>query len=367
MAKNRKMLLTMASVFVVAIGSVSFWLRPESAASEDLQRAPKSAQRTVHTEKVTAISQGSEVRLSSVTRARDRNKAAFSIPGRLTERRVNVGDTVKKGQILARLEPDTMLNFVGSAQAALSEMDARFDKATRDLDRSQKLAEVGAVPSATSENASSAVAALEAGRRAARVQVNEAKRQLAQTVLRAPFDGVISAVYAEPGEVVGAGTPIVTLSGDDRVEVEIDVPESLVGGLSETQTVRVDLPFLRLQGITGQIETVGRVSAGYGRLFPVIVTLPQSEEIRPGLTAEIVLRTAAVEGIAVPVEAIINPSGQRASVLRVDQGRVDRVFVDTGELVDSRVIVRGPLTVNDDVVVSGHTQLLHGEQVEVHP
>jgi len=321
--------------------------------------------RTVHTGWVTAVSKGSEIRLSAVTRSRERNRAAFAVPGRLGERRVNVGDTVKKGQILARLEPDTMLNLLDSARAGLSQFDTRVAQASRDLERSRTLARIGAVPSSTQENAGSAVAALEAGQRAARAQLNEAKRQLAQTTLRAPFDGVVSAVFVEQGEVVGAGTPIVALSSGNRVELEIDVPESLLGGLREGQSVHVDLPFLGLKNIDGRIETVGQVTAGYGRLFPVIVTLPEAEELRPGLTAEVVVPTAALPGMALPVAAVINPSGYRASVLRVTNGRVKRVFVETGTLVDSRVMVEGPLAVNDRVVVSGHAQLLDGEQVEV--
>jgi membrane fusion protein (multidrug efflux system) len=129
--------------------------------------------------------------------------------------------------------------------------------------------------------------------------------------------------------------------------------------------VPVSFPLAGIDAVEGTIATVSRVAQGPGRLFPVVVTLPLDDRLRPGLTAYVALSVSSDTGLVVDVSAVINPSGRAAWVLRVRDGMAEKVPVTTGSLVDGRVRVDGALRRGDWVVTAGHQQLMDGDRVEV--
>ena len=348
----------------VVTGLVLWSYTKEAASSRKVDDVPSMA-RVVKVAKVSRLPEGATVRLSAITRFATHSRVSFAIGGRIERRPVDVGDRVKKGDIIARIDAAALRNAADAGAAAFSEVSVRLDQAVRDSARMQTLAREGAVPTATEEKIYAAEKALEAAKSAAEVQLNEAKRQLKESTLRAPFDGVVTKVLAEPGEMVEAGTPIVVLDGGDAVEVEIEVPESLVAPITEGQPVAVDLPMIGKTDLNGRVTAVGKSALGPGGLFPVVVTLPPMDGLKSGLTAEVSLPTGATSGLGVPVSAVINPSGRAAALLKVTDGEVTRVSVETHRMVAGQIEVTGPIAAGDIVVTAGHQQLLGGEKVEV--
>jgi len=230
---------------------------------------------------------------------------------------------------------------------------------------------------------------------AAAARLRESERLLAETGLRAPFDGTVTRVHYEPGEFAAAGQPVITLSGDGDVELEVEVPESVVGRIRVGDPATISMPVLGGLSVPGRITSVGLTAAGSGRLFPVVATLEPEESFgrrasgragspspvagegrgegfwrrdmpRTGVTAELVLRLTSDDMLAVPVEAVVNPGGRHPSVFRVADGDVvDKVPVDVESLLGDRVAVRGDLDAGQRVVVGGQRGLLDGERVEV--
>jgi membrane fusion protein, multidrug efflux system len=351
---------------VMVLSGLIFWSYTGEVASSRGAELPRiSPSRVVKAARVSRLQSGPTVRLSAVTRAEDHTQVAFAIGGRIRKRPVEVGDVVQKGALLARLDPESLAHAVQAGQASIDEIEVRLDQAGRDSLRMASLAEIGAVASAAEESVHASRDALAAAKATAEVRLSEARRRLGESALRAPFDGVVTAVLREPGEVVAPGATIVVLDGDGGVEVEIEVPESLVARLAVGETVTVDLPLVGRHGLQGTIAVVGKSALGPGGLFPVIVTLPEGDGIRGGLTAEVVLPAGAVSGLGVPVSAVLNPSGHSASVLKVDRGKAVRVPVTTHALVGEAIEVAGDLKAGDLVIVSGHQQLLGDESVEV--
>lgn len=309
-----------------------------------------------------------ELRFSGVTRAARHARLAFSIGGRVVSRPVDVGDRVAAGQALARLDGRELENAVATARGALAEVAARRAQIERDVERARRLV---AAKAATEEELEKTRAGLDAARAAedtAGARLAETERMLDEAVLKAPYAGTATEVALEPGEYASPGKTVIVLSGDGDLELEVEVPESVVPHVREGVETEIEVP---LMGLTarGRVKTVGRTAAGPGRLFPVVVTIPEKSGVAVGATAELRLALAADDALAVAVEAVVNPGGRRPAVFRVidgDEPRVEKIAVEVGTLLGDRVIVRAAeLAAGDLVVVGGQRGLLDGEVVDV--
>ena len=303
--------------------SKSLWiaLLPLGAAiylSADLERpsresAPKSSAETMKRVKVAAVEAAQdrrEMRFSGTTRATHRARLSFSVGGRLATRPAEVGARVQPGQLLAKLDDLKLSNGLATARATLAELSARRTQSERDYTRVSRLAAAGAATSEELEQTSAAVDALRAGEEAAQARLQEAQRQVAETRLVAPFAGTVTEVHFEPGEFARVGTPVVTIAGADEVEIEVEVPESVISRIATGDDAQIRFPVLGDATVVGRIKSVGRTAAGPGRLFPVVASL-EADHMVVGATAELVLELANDHAMTLPVEAVVNPGGHR--------------------------------------------------------
>jgi RND family efflux transporter MFP subunit len=336
------------------------WTGPEPAAS----------QRTQIQRVRVAPAEGTAVRRTSrfagVTRAAQRAVLAFPVPARLASRPVEVGQHVDRGQVVASLDSQGFRNARDAAQA--SELSARvgLSQAERDQQRVERLV---ASKAATPEELEHVVAAADAARAthgAAAAQLAEARRVLGEaSALRAPYAGTITAVMAQPGEFVGAGTPIAELSGDGTIELKVEVSESVVGSIKPGQPADVVLPLADGAHVAGRIVSVAHAAVGPGRLFPVLVALGPNPMLRAGLTAELLVTQGIDGALAVPLSAILDPGASDPALFVLTGDRVARRSVRVADLADGRVVVSGDLKAGEQVVVAGHTRLVDGDRVEV--
>ncbi len=327
------------------------------------------------------------MRFSGIVRAEKRAQLSFTVGGRLEGRVVNIGDRVRQGQEMAHLDIQPFRNAVLAARAQLRDAGARLAQMKRDNARVRRLLKSNAAGREEAEKVRAGRNSALAAADAARVQLAEARRLVEESRLLAPFAGTVSAVMMEPGEFVRPGMPVVVLSGEDRLEVEIEVPESARARLRAGAEVSVSLPLVGKGSFSGVIDSIGRATVGRGRLFPVIVAIDPdtgpnpgtatdpaadsvignhaSVPIVPGLTAEVTIDTGVVNTTAVPIAAVVDPGGQRPYVYRVAAGRAEQVLVDVDVLLNDAVSVRGELVPGDLIVVEGHSSLITGERVEV--
>ncbi len=307
------------------------------------------------------------VRFAAVTRARHRAVLSFAVPARVTVRPVEEGDTVAAGQVLARLDDREYRHAVDAARAVVAELRARHNQSRRDLRRAEELAAVNVATAAALEQAGAKAAALSSSLEAARARLSEARRLLAETVLKAPFGGTVTGLHIEPGEWAAPGQPAIELAGDGPVELKVEVPESIVTHLQAGQAVSVLLPFSDREPVAGQISTVAKAAISEGRLFPVKIDLSPGPGVRAGLTAQVQFDLATDPVLTVPLAAVVNPGASQPSVFVYRDGIVHRRLVQLGRLAASRVIVRGTLAAGERVVVTGQSQLADGDTVEVGP
>lgn len=360
---------------VIALATLGGAIYLSASQSTDPENSAERPPKRVVTGTVDTAADHRELRFSGVTRAADRARVAFSLGGRVLDRPVDVGDRVRAGDVLARLDSLEARNAVAGAEGQLAELAARRAQAERDVARAQALLDSKAATAEEVEKTRAGLDAVEAAEASAEARLREARRLLGETVLEAPFAGTVTEVHFEPGEYAVPGRPVVTLAGDGAVEVEVEVPESVVSRIAVGDTVAAHLPTFGLDTLEATIESVGRAAAGPGRLFPVIARLPESSggSTSPvvGATAELVLSLTRDAALTVPVEAVIDPGGRRPAVYAVgEDGRVAKVRVDVGTLLGDRVVVtlaegfEDALVPGDRVVVGGQRGLLDGERVE---
>lgn len=291
------------------------------------------------------------------------------------------GDPVKEGEKLVRISAsdyslalEQARSGASGAEAGLAQAEANFDNATQQYERYKGLRDEDAVTKAEFEAVEaayrSATAAVEAARsriRAAKTGIRGAKRRVADTVLRAPFDGFVVARHADPGEAVRPmGTPVLEVINTDTVYAvaglaELESPRVRVG---MTAKVLVDaLPDMRFEG---EIVMVGHEVDARTRTVPIRVRLENAEHtLKAGLSGRIRIELGQIDGPAVPRVALINRQGRRARVFVYKDGVVQEREVEVDPRFNEYIPVLDGLEAGERVVTWGQARLQDGLAVEV--
>lgn len=206
-------------------------------------------------------------------RAREESPLSFRVGGSLARRLVDAGDVVKRGDLLAELDPGDLRLQAQAAQAQLSAAEAELARASADRARYAKLAQQQLVSRSALDAQHAAHAAAAGQARAARAQLDVARNQAAYSQLRAPRDGVIASRSAEAGQTVAAGQSIFILAGDSGREVAIGLPESRIREFSVGQPVAVELWNAPGQRLPGTIREIAAAADPQSRTYAARVAL----------------------------------------------------------------------------------------------
>ena len=265
-----------------------------------------------------------------------------------------VGQAVKPGQLLARLDAQDYALGVQAATAAQQAAQTQRDLAAADLKRFVELRNQGFVSGAEIERREATLRSADASLRQASAQVALQGNQSAYTTLRAEVAGVVMAVDAEPGQVLGAGAPVLRLAHDGPRDVVFAVPEDRVADVRRGQAVQVRL-WAGGQPMTGQVREVAASADPATRTFQVKVGLPPQAVLPLGATAYAV--TGAPAGR--PAQAIKLPT---SAVRQAGAGSAVWLWDEASSTVRSQPVQVAGADGNDVVIASG---LQGGEQVVV--
>lgn len=356
---------TVRSRLAVAAGLSAAWLAAcgtDPGAGETVTTPPRST--PVRVAEVGWSEQRPGLRLPGVVRAADRARPAFLHAGQLAERFVARGERVVAGQRLASLQNPALGPALTGAEARVRELDARLVQLDAELVRARELHEQKLASAEDLDRAQAQRDAAREARAQALAQATEARDQLADAVLRAPFSAIVSDLLVEPGDFVPAGQPVMVLSGDAGLEVEIRLPEGLAATLNTGQPVEVRT--VASGAITtGHIRELGVAHAGMPA--PAVVALPDADDWEPGTSVHLSLAATGQPALRVPLAAILDPGTGQTRLFRVIDGRAVLTVVTAGRLVGAEVEVAGALSAGDRVVIAGQQQLLDGEAVRILP
>ena len=330
---------------------------------------PAEDVRPVRAMTLVAGSTGERLEFSGDVRPRYESALGFRIGGKIVERKVDVGALVDKGDVLMRLDPQDMKLAETQARATLRAAETERDLANADYKRHVNLRSQNFVSQAVLDAKQSALKAAQANVEAARAGLRGQSNQANYTSLSADVDGVVTAIEAEVGQVVQAGSPVARVARTDEKEVVIGIPEDKVELVRKAGAVTVRLWANADQTIPGKIREVSPVADPASRTYTVKVSIPARQDVRLGMTATVELVAGANNGkggaaLRVPLSALVQNKGA-TSVWVVEGGAVKLVNVQVAGQVDNDVLLAGGVGAGQQIVTAGVNQLKPGQKVRI--
>ncbi len=285
----------------------------------------------------------------ATVRAKLRATVEAKTSGRIVELPVVLGQTVKTGQLLARLDAPEI-------KARLAQAEASLQQAERDWKRISSLFEQQAATRADYDGA-------EARYQVAKAGVAEARALLDYIEVKVPFDGVVTRKDADVGDLAAPGKPLVGLEDPSRLQLESDVPEAIAAKIQTGARMAVRLG----QGadeLTATVAEIAPLADPVSRTFRVKLDLPHHDGLMSGQFARLVVPVGQAASMRVAASAVVQ-RGQMEIVFVVENQHARLHLVKTGhQLKDETEIISG-LDSGDAVVVENANQLIDGQPVTV--
>lgn len=317
------------------------------------------------------------IHLAGSVQAVHRALVAGEVPGVVSDLAVSEGDFVQRGAILVRLRNQALKDDLDGAVGQLQEAQARLELAQTALERSRGLRDSGVISSQQFDDADTEVGAWQGRADQAHALIGRLETQIAASIVRAPFSGVVVREHCQLGEWVAAGGAVVEMADPRKLEVVVNVPERHFAGARKGSKARVSFEALPEVDIEGEITAVIPQADPQTRSFPVKVAIDNSDGlIGIGMSAAVAFPGSEARlATVVPKDAIVS-QGTLRLVYRVDEGPpaedgsptlvAGSVPVVLGAGLGEWIEVRG-LEEGDSIVTRGNERLAPGAAVIVEP
>lgn len=274
---------------------------------------------------------------------------AFKYGGTLQKINVKEGNNVNKGQALAQVSSPTLESSLRSAQATLTQAQDAYD-------RLKKVHDNGSLPEIKWKE-------MEANLEKAQAAYDLAQAMMADNVIKAPFNGTITAVNAEVGENIQPLRPIISLVNAEKLSVKISVPEDEIARVAIDSPAEVVIPALGDRHYSGMVTEKSMTASLLTHSYPVKVLIDQpDDELTPGMIGKVMLKSDVKKGIVVPATAIlINKAGKFVWI--EENGRATRRMIQIAGYSGSGVIVSEGLQNGDHVIIEGYQKVSEGMRV----
>ncbi len=317
--------------------------------------------RSVKLEQVEKASSGRSNSYPASIRSVRTTDIAFQVSGRINQWGALEGKRYRRGDVIARLDPRTFEN-------AVTQAEAEFRNAQSEYERAQRLIEEDAISQSVLESR-------QASRDVAEAALDSARKDLADTVLRAPFSGAVGRTFVEQFQSVQAQSPVLSLQST-QVEAVIDVPSTFVVNIPRMRAMEA---YVELDAAPGQqIPATFREASGQAdsstQTFEAKFTFrpPADLLVLNGMTARLVASAEPFgddrdegDALSVPLSAVFEDEGKTfVWVVKPVERTVSRRTIQTAPSVGSRVLVSEGLSEGETVVASGGAYLDEGDRVQ---
>lgn len=353
------------------------------SACQRAAEAPPPEVRPVRTVTVASRAAGNTVALTGTVQAQNEINLSFRIDGRLIERAVEIGDSVRPGQLIARLDPQNEESALQSVRAQLAGANAQLVEARSNFERMRDLVAEDAVSRAQFDQAKALLQSAEAQVLALQGQVSLAQNRLSYTRLVSDVAGVVTARGPEPGEVVGAGRMVVQVAREDARDAVFDVPAQIKDLAPQEPKIVVSAgkpgpaagagsrDFSVALAMDPKVSARGRVREVSPRADPVTGTfavrvrlIDPPPAMRLGSTVTGRMKLDGAPAIEVPATALVRADGKTAVwVVDKSSGTVSLRNIVLGNADASTVQVASGLQPGDVVVTAGAQALRPGQKV----
>lgn len=288
------------------------------------------------------------------------------IGGSVLRTYAEAGERVKRGQLLARLDDNSVQEDFLSARSALRTAETALALARRNQERTERLEQAGALAERDLETARLEVTNAEGALADARARLSNAQEQLEDTRVRAPFDGIVSERPADAGDVVQVGAALFSIVDPSRLRLEASVPAERIGRLRPGTEVEFSVTGIDRR-ITGKIERINPVVDPSTRQVLIYVSVPNPERaLVAGLFAEGRIATESKQAVAVPVSAV-DDRGNTPTLHVLKGGRIAETQVRLGLRDEAAELIEIEAGVSQgDTVLLGSAQgITPGSRVRV--
>ena len=293
---------------------------------------------------VTDLAAGTVRQYAGTISPAESSALSFSVSGRVAELKVEQGQSVTEGDVLAVLETETYRLNLQASRSQLSSAIANRNDKKNTYDRHLKLSKKGWVTRAALQQAKAAYDSSVGEVNLARARVGIAERDLEKTTLKAPFSGVIATKEIENFEEVTAGQTILMLNSKGVLDVDIAVPDILISQIQLGMPVNVDVSVIENCGCEGRLTEIGQAS-GVANTIPIKASLSRERaDLLPGMSATVnitLAEGAEKRGYLVPLVAIAPGADSK-------KGYIFKFNPESGAL--SRHVVRGGAATRDNLV-----------------
>jgi RND family efflux transporter MFP subunit len=337
---------------LVAIGLVGAGCSEKQAENQKVIRPVKVVQ-------IAKVDATRELEYSGSVKARTDMNLGFRIGGKIVERRVDIGQRVKPGDVLARIDSVDYELAVRRAEAVLSASEKQVQTTELARNRARQLFTSNVTPKSQLEQAELAYEQAVSTRDSARSALDEAHNQVAYAALTSDLSGIVTAVNADVGQVIGSGTPVVTVAVDGEKEVQIAVAEMDIAQFGVGKPVKARFWSDDQLVLDGRVREVAGSADAQSRTFAVRVSLPADPRVLLGMTATIEAQAANSKPfVSIPLTALAEKDGDPIVwVVDRDAGTVHPRPIKVAEFSDDGVRVLNGL-VPGDVVVTAGTQFM---------
>lgn len=304
---------------------------------------------TVRVEPVASSAHTSTELVTGTIRSKLRATLEAKVSGRITELPVSLGQEIKSGELLARLD-------AAEIRARVQQAEATLQQAERDWKRTSALFEQQAATRSEYDVAESRL-------QVAKAALDEAKAMSAYIEVTAPFTGVITRKYADRGDLALPGKPLVALEDPSALQMEADVPEAISAQIKKAAKMQI-LFGAGDQSITGEVSEIAPTADPETRTCKVKLDIPPGKEVMPGQFARLVVPIGERQSIRIPASAVVQRGQMEIVFVAADQ-RARMHLVKTGRQFGQTVEILSGLDSGDQVVVEGAPLLQDGQPVEL--
>jgi RND family efflux transporter MFP subunit len=289
------------------------------------------------------------------------------VAGRVLSTSIEAGQRVSVGTVLARIDDASLADDALSARSGLTTAELTYTQAERELERARTLAKAGAIAVRDVESAERAALQAKAGLDDAKARVAARAKALGNTVLRAPFAGVVSERSVNAGDIVTPGAAMFTIVDPSSLRLEGSVPAEAAGRVAVGAKVDFALNGYPDRVFAGRVSQVNPVADPVTRQVRIIATLPNlTGTLVGGLFAEGRVATETHEGVVVP-ESAIDQRGVNPFAVRLRNGQVERVDVTLGvrDAANERLEILSGVSLGDTLLLGAARAISVGTSVKV--
>jgi RND family efflux transporter MFP subunit len=270
------------------------------------------------------------------------------LSGRIDKMPVLLGQAVKAGELVARLD-------AAEIKARMEQAEAALQQAERDWRRTAALFDQQAATRTDYDAADSRY-------RMAKAAVAEAQAMMGYVEILAPFAGVVTKKWADVGDLAAPGKPLIGIEDPSMLQLEADVPDAIASSIQQNARLAIQVDSLKGE-LAGTVMEIAPTADPASRTFRVKLDLPQTAGLRSGQFARLIVPVGESNSVRVPTSAVV-VRGQLEIVFVVTDQRAQLHLVKTGRTIGDEIEILAGLNSGESVVVGGAALLTDGQPVE---